>query len=210
MEQVFGNPGDFQMIDPDNDDVYTITVKQPKGFTSNYIFTNGNCPTFTCKESLFGQLCADTANFNDRLLPPVFSDTTLSTCFGICSSTTSLCANRTVDVTFRVDMSQQTVGPQGVKLGASFDAWSGSIVMAAAGNGIYEVTRALVPGSYQFKYINGTNWEVLDPNDVSCTATSGPNTNRIIQVGATPITLTASCFGVCAECPPTYDVTFSN
>jgi hypothetical protein len=82
----FGNPGDNPMIDPDADGIYTITVRQPMGFASNYTFTNGNCPDFTCKENIEGLPCADANSFNDRFLPQVMSDTTIQACFGNCAS----------------------------------------------------------------------------------------------------------------------------
>lgn len=82
----FGNPGDNPMIDPDQDGIYTITVRKAVGFTSNYTFANGACADFSCKEDIEGLACADAANYNDRKLPKVFSDTTIKACFGNCVS----------------------------------------------------------------------------------------------------------------------------
>ena len=91
----FGVPGDNQMLDPDGDGTYEITVTKAKGFGSFYTFTNGACAVdWSCKEDLTGLPCGDPANFNDRTLPPVYSDTTVMACFGQCSSDGS-CATST-------------------------------------------------------------------------------------------------------------------
>ena len=82
----FGSPGDNEMLDGDNDGVYTITVTRPKGFSGHYTFTNGSCADWSCKENISGLSCADANNFNDRLLPKVHSDTTIKACFGNCVS----------------------------------------------------------------------------------------------------------------------------
>lgn len=90
----FGVPGDNPMTDTNNDGVYEITVRVPEGFSSYYTFTNGACSDWSCKEDISGQPCADPNNFDDRTLPAVFSDTTVSTCYEECSSDGS-CANST-------------------------------------------------------------------------------------------------------------------
>lgn len=90
----FGNPGDNPMSDMDNDGVYEITVRVPEGFSSYYIFTNGTCTDWSCKEDLTGLPCGDPNNHNDRTLPAVYSDTMLSTCFEECS-TDGTCATNT-------------------------------------------------------------------------------------------------------------------
>ncbi len=82
----FGAPGgEFDMTDTDGDGVYSITIERQKGFSSFYTFTNGNCPDYSCKEDIAGQACANPNNFNDRFMQVGNNDTTLSTCFGVCS-----------------------------------------------------------------------------------------------------------------------------
>ncbi|MFK7950539.1 MAG: T9SS type A sorting domain-containing protein [Saprospiraceae bacterium] len=91
----FGVPGDNPMLDIDNDGVYEITVRVPEGFSSFYTFTNGACADWSCKEDLTGLPCGDPNNHNDRTLPAVYSDTTLSTCFEECSTDGSCATNTT-------------------------------------------------------------------------------------------------------------------
>lgn len=208
----FGNPGDNQLTDTDMDGIYSATIRIPKLTGSNYIFTNGNCPTFNCKESVVGTACADTSNFNDRFLPPVNADTVISTCFSQCTDS-AVCAPppTAVDVTFRIDMFESTIAPTGVYLGANFDGWSGNIQMTDPDNDlVFEVVINLEPGTYQYRFINGQNWanpEVLDPNETTCTITSGGN-RELVVAGSGDVVLDASCFGVCAACEPHHSVTF--
>jgi len=115
----FGNPGDFEMTDPDNDSVYTITVRQPVGFSSYYTFTNGNCPDYSCKENIAGQACADPGNFNDRFIPAVSADTTINTCFGECTDDLTCTPPAAgVEVTFAVDMNDaDSISMNGIFIG---------------------------------------------------------------------------------------------
>lgn len=81
----FGAPGDNPLTDADADGVWEITIIKPAGALGNYIFLNGNCGDWSCKEQMAGKSCAD-GQYNDRLLPTITSDTTLMTCFEECST----------------------------------------------------------------------------------------------------------------------------
>lgn len=207
----FGVPGDNQLSDPDNDGIYSITVRKPKFTTSNYIFYNGSCQT--CKEPLAQRTaCADADNFNDRLFLPVVADTTIATCFAQCTgNTTCNAAPGQVNVTFRVDMFEQNVSPTGVYLGANFDSWSGSLQMQDTdGDQIYELTVSLDPGNYQYKFINGQNFS--NPEVIAAGAPcvgGGATPNRLLSVaGTSDVILDAYCYESCNECAPRYNVTF--
>jgi len=181
----FGNPGDNQMTDVDNDSVYTITVRQPKGFSSFYIFTNGNCPDWSCKENLGGMPCGDPNNFNDRYMDSIITDTTLMHCYEQCTTDGS-CATPLppAEVTLNVDMSGMAIDSAGVFLGANFDGWSGGIALTDPDqDSIYSVVLTLDPGQIEFKFINGTNWEVLDSLDgQDCVMNFGGFVNRVLDV----------------------------
>ena len=82
----FGVPGDNPMTDADGDNVWTITVEVPSGYTGYYTFTNGACQDWSCKEYIGGQDCADPSHWNDRLLENVTSSFTISTCFSQCTT----------------------------------------------------------------------------------------------------------------------------
>ena len=82
----FGVPGDNPMTDADGDNVWTITVEVPSGYTGYYTFTNGACPDWGCKENIAGQDCAHPENYNDRQLENITENTVINTCFGQCTT----------------------------------------------------------------------------------------------------------------------------
>ena len=82
----FGYPGAHAFADPDGDDVWTLVMEIPHGFTGHYTFTNGACQDWSCKEYIGGQDCADPSHWNDRLLENVTSSFTISTCFSQCTT----------------------------------------------------------------------------------------------------------------------------
>lgn len=95
----FDNPGGrFQMFDNDGDGVYTISFERGLGFSSFYAFANGNCPDYSCKEDISGQACANPDNFNDRFLSAIGQDTTIATCFAVCTSDTNCAVDNTEEV----------------------------------------------------------------------------------------------------------------
>lgn len=198
----FGVPGDNPMLDDDGDGIYSISTIVPAGFSGHYTFTNGACADWSCKENLAGLPCGDPANYNDRFLEAVNQITTVSTCFGQCSTDGSCESSSEVVVTFRVDMSEQTVAG-GVYLHAGFDGW-GSIEMSDDdGDSIYETTQTLASGNYEFLYQNGEGVnEVFDAeNFTECTITSGAFTNRLLTVGSEATQATdAYCYNACAAC----------
>ena len=81
----FGNPGDNPLTD-NGDGTWTITQTVPSGFSSFYIFTNGACGDYSCKEQLGGLPCGVPANFNDRQVVNITEDTTFNFCFGECGT----------------------------------------------------------------------------------------------------------------------------
>jgi hypothetical protein len=76
--------GRYKMSDADGDDIYELTVPRKKGFKSFYVFANGACPDYSCKEILAGLPCGTPTNYDDRFLQEVQSDITVATCFGAC------------------------------------------------------------------------------------------------------------------------------
>lgn len=209
----FGNPGDNPMADPDGDDVWEITVRLPKGASTDYTFTNGNCPNWGCKEDIAGLPCA-VAPWNDRNFPGAWSDTTILACFGACESDgTCPAPPAMIDVTFSVDMSSYTgPGYTTVNINGIFNGWCGGCTpMTDMGNNIWEVTVPMNSNDsteYKFTVDGWTGQENLTPGS-SCTKTSGPYTNRFLTWGASDVTIPTVCWESCDACPATlYDVTF--
>jgi len=202
----FGDPGENVMSDADGDDIWSITVTVPEGYSTYYAFTNGICPSWGCKENLGGLPCGDPANYNDRFLDPVMSDMTISTCFGQCSTDGSCAELSDVNVTFSVNMNDQPVVNDVYITGQVIDGWCGNCTPLSDidGDGVYEVTLTLPPGGVEYKFTNG-GWngleEVLDPEeDAACTLTSGTFTNRYIEVGTEDVILNTVCYNSCDDC----------
>ena len=135
----FGNPGDNEMTDPDGDGIYSITVMLDEGLSGYYTFTNGACGDWSCKENLEGLECGDPTNYNDRFLPAIAGPTTISTCFGQCS-TDGTC--EPVDVsplTLTVDVCDAT--PSAVSITGPWWGWdpAGGPIATDNGDGTWSV-----------------------------------------------------------------------
>lgn len=105
-----------------------------------------------------------------------------------------------VSVTFQVDMSRETISPNGVHMAGDFQGWSPNATpMVSQGNGIYTRTLQLpVNATYQFKYINGNQW---GPGfDEAVPAACAQNNNRFVVVGNSNVTTPLVCFGRCEAC----------
>ncbi|MFM2316781.1 MAG: hypothetical protein RLZZ155_1113 [Bacteroidota bacterium] len=124
----------------------------------------------------------------------------------------TLSASAQVDITFQVDMNGVT-GFTTPEVNGTFNNWCGSCApMADAdGDGVWDLTIALMPGAYEYKF-SYDNWggqETLVAGS-SCTMTTGPYTNRVLNV-ATADSLPVVCWGSCAACGQSvgpYNITF--
>lgn len=73
--------------------------------------------------------------------------------------------------------------------------------MTNTGGDVWEITIALTPGLYEYKFAaDGWNiQEQLTPGDF-CTLTTGSFTNRLVEVVDQNIVLDIVCWGSCAAC----------
>lgn len=201
----FGVPGDYPLLDPDKDGVYAITIERPKGFTSFYTFTNGNCADYSCKENIAGQPCANPDNYNDRKMGPFNRDTTISTCFGQCT-TSAQCGTVTKrKVTLKVNMTGYTKPFVNVYVSGSFNNWSANEnrLFDDDGDNIYTTELQLADGSYEFKYqLDGWSAQEEFKGGESCTKTTGIYTNRFLEVIRDTM-LPTVCFNACTACTAT-------
>jgi cysteine-rich repeat protein len=204
----FGNPGDFPMVETaPGSDIYTITVTRPVGFSSYYTFTNGLCPDYSCKENLAGLPCGDPGNFNDRFLPAVTENTTVSTCFGQCSTDGSCEIIVPSDITFSVDMNAYTGTFSSISVGGTWNGFNPldfPMTETSPGSGIYETTISLADGIYEYKFIEdgGAGAEEFYENLIegsSCTVTNFGFTNRALEVAGSNV-LPTVCFESCSSC----------
>ena len=209
----FGAPGDFELTDDDMDGIYSITVNRAVGFNSFYTFTNGACPDFSCKEDISGQSCANPANFNDRFLPAVTQDTTLSLCFGDCDTASGDCPSMPppmVDITFEVGLPAGTdVSDDGLYIagGAAFGFPGDFELTDDDMDGVYSITITRAEGfSSFFTITNGLDFAFKE--DISGQDCADPNNfnDRFLPAVSQDTTLSL-CFGNCAgnatDCGPT-------
>ena len=194
------NPGTTQMTALLGN-VYSVTVAIDAGTEIEYKFINGN--TWGGVESV--PAACGTGPDNNRYFTVPNEDVVMDVvCFSSC-----IPCSANVDVTFRVDMSNETVSPLGVHIAGAFQGWNpASTEMTLTTDNIYVYTTSLAPGTtYEYKFINGTSWD--DAENVSGSCTTGGYNNRYITVPDNDTTLTAVCFGSCVPCEaPTAAVTF--
>ena len=202
--------GSFQGWDPDatpmtdiGNNIYAITVELEIGGFYEYKFINGNA--WGMDETVPPQ-CA--YGWNRFITVPAVPTTLDAVCFGSCDP----CGPPPVDteVTFRVDMSNEIISPNGVHIAGGFQGWNpGATLMTSSGNNIFTYTTILPSGTYQeYKFINGTTWEESENVPDPC----GVNNNRWLTVPVSDTILPAFCFGECDPCGPPpvqVDVTFS-
>ena len=117
-----------------------------------------------------------------------------------------------VDVTFQVNMEDETVSGDGVHLAGSFNDWwdpSTTEMLDGDGDDIYTVTISLYADEfYKFKYINGNAWGSEETVPDECRASN--STARFEYIGDTDYSIDAVCFGSCTDCGvlSNYDITF--
>ena len=123
-------------------------------------------------------------------------------------SNSSNCIVTPKNVTFQVDMNNVTASYTNVYVSGTLNNWSGNSnqLTDADGDGVYEGTLSLMPGSYEYKftYDNWTGQETLDPvADATCTLTTGAFTNRYSTIGNADTTLPVVCWEECTSCATT-------
>ena len=120
-------------------------------------------------------------------------------------SNSSNCIVTPKNVTFQVDMSNVSASFTNVYVSGTVNNWSGNSnqLTDADGDGVYEGTLSLMPGSYEYKftYDNWTGQESLDATlDSACTLTTGTFTNRYATFGNADTTLPVVCWEECTAC----------
>jgi hypothetical protein len=179
--------------------LYAVTVEMDAGTFHEYKFLNGTMYETVPPACGFG-------GFSNRYLTVPDVDSTLDP---VCFSSCDPCVSTTdINVTFRVDMSQQTVNPLGVNIAGGFQGWNpGGTAMTMVGNGIWEYTTVLQSGSYQeYKFINGNTWDDAEANIPWYCSNGG---NRFLTVPDADTILPAVCFASCLVCnPPQVNITF--
>lgn len=105
----------------------------------------------------------------------------------------------TPNVTFRVNMSQETVNPAGVYIAGTF---GGPTAMTDEGGGVWSYTTALAGGGYLYRFINGPTAYEDGLNLAACGVANGTlgGYDRALTVGTNDISLPSVCFNSCDPC----------
>jgi hypothetical protein len=115
-----------------------------------------------------------------------------------------------VDVTFRVDMSAETVSENGVHVAGTINGWStDSTPLVEEGNsGIYAVTIQLDEGWHRYKFLNGNNWGTDESAGYPCAPSNGDRFMYVNDSGS-PVVLEAVPFNGCNPDGTGFSVTFN-
>ncbi|MEN9348855.1 MAG: hypothetical protein RLZZ77_2366 [Bacteroidota bacterium] len=186
------------MSDEDGDNIWEVTLNLAEG-SYEYKFAHD---AWTNSENLTsGSSCTVTNNgFTNRSLNLTGDVVLDAVCWGSCNA----CSVQpsTYNVTFQVDMSQQTFSFTEMQLNGTFNNWCGACAPMSDANGdnIWEITIPLEAGSYEFKYAydNWTGSEQLADGQ-SCTVNNGGFVNRALVVDG-DMTLPVVCYASCAAC----------
>jgi len=199
------DPATTEML-PVGDNVYAVTVSLGATDYITYKYINGNdWGTPGVAQEIVPSDCGvddGSGGYNRELTVPEINTTLEAVCFGSCVP----CAGTNFsDVTFVVDMTNETVPPEGVFVAGSFNGWNATATpLADNGDGTWEYTGNFQEGiTIEYKFINGDVWEDVPQ-------VCAPNGNRYLLIPEDNTILGSVCFSKCNDCnPPLYDVTFS-
>ncbi len=201
------NPNANLMTDLGNG-VYEVAVTLPANETTLFRFVNGNGTNQFETVPLTCGVADGMGNFNRAIAVGTTNTTFGPVCFSGCANCQPIVP---VQVTFQVDMSNQTVDPNGVHIAGEFQnpQWDpAATIMTDNGNGIWSYTTTVNSGStFQYKFINGNAWTGEESVPMECGNPNGlGGYNRIFTVGTNDVILNTVCFGECAGCNTGADI----
>lgn len=181
------NPGGIALTN-EGGGIYSTTLMLIPGNSYQYKYVNGN--SWGKEEGVPGGC---NVSGNRQITVPGSSYNVPTHCFGTC--------NNCVSVTFRVNMTGQTIGGGGVHVAGSFQGWNpGATALNFVGGGVYEVVVKMDQNtSFQYKFVNGNAWG--DDESVPGVCQSGGN--RFASVGTSNKVLPLVCFRRCIDCAET-------
>jgi hypothetical protein len=186
------SPGTTFLSDPDGNLIFERAINVGTASSIEFKYINGD-------DWIFAETVPSECGFgpnSNRQVNLTETNTVLTAwCFNGCST----CLQPTL-VTFKVDMTNETVGANGVHVAGNFQGWNpGSpeheLTDADADN-IYEVTVPVQPGSIQYKFVNGNAWG----SDESVPAACNTGGNRSATIAGETMEL-YFCYNQCSsEC----------
>ncbi len=180
--------------------VYEVTLQLEEGTYSEYKFINGNA---VGDAEIVPSGCSN--NGNRYFTVPVTNLTLDAICFSECVECGSL--PEFFDLTFLVDMKNETVSPEGIHIAGSFQGWlPGTTAMTDEGNHIYSYSLTLLEGSsVEYRFVNGNDASGYEIVPAECNT----NGNRFFNTISADTILPVVCFSACDTCQqPEIMVTF--
>jgi hypothetical protein len=178
--------------------IFSTTLSLIEGQEYTYRFVNGiSNPDLEFVPADCG-VPNGTGLYNRSISIP-FHDTIIDTvCFSMCSH-----CPVDIPVTFKVDMTNQSISPNGVFLAGTFNGWNTSATpMTAGADNVYSVTLMLTPSSFHlYRFINGNDPSGFEsvPSECGSPSTSG-GFDRYLNVPENDTALTPVCFSSCIQC----------
>jgi hypothetical protein len=187
------NPTQTPMTFAPGTSIYSATVSLQEGSANQYRFVNGN--TTSGLETVPPSCGAinGSGQYDRQITVPDHDTTYEEVCFSKCGP-----CPVNVNVTFRVDMQNKTVSPDGVHAAGTFNSWNYSqTLMASSGGTIYEASVTMEEGTaVEFKYANGNNVVQAETVPAACAL----NGNRYFTVPGHDTVMTAYCYDSCTAC----------
>jgi hypothetical protein len=190
--------------------IYELTYQVEANQTIEFKFINGS--EWAQAESVPSECGIDDNNgaFSRTLIIGEENAVFGPVCFSECAQCV---APVPVMLLFQVNMSNESVSAEGVRVVGSFNNWDlNANVLSDSGNGIYQALVFVESGQQiQFKYVNGADWAFAENVPADCSVDDGSgNLNRFVEMGTETITLEPVCFGTCSNCEviPMVQVTF--
>jgi len=201
------SPGATAMSNGGSGSIYTVVINLTSGTVYEYKFINGNAwGTDEIVPAACGVLSGGA--YNRFLTGPATATVLDAVCFSQCGP-----CGTAVSLTFQVDMSQQTVSPNGVHVAGSFNGWSTiATTMTLSSGSLYTATVNVNTGSViEYKFINGNAWGAGEETvPAACGVDNGSGGyNRQVTVGTTNLTLPLVCFSQCGPCSSSVNLTLS-
>jgi len=192
----------------EGNDIYSASITIAAGENIQYKFINGN--TWAGEEIVPADCGVDNGQggYNRAMLVPAQDTTAGLVCFGSCVECVPPAPD--VDVTFKVDLANEEVSPDGIHIAGNFQGWDpAATLLTNTGDDVYEVTMSIQSGQeIQYKFINGDTWTGEESVPADCGIDNGQGGyNRVMFVPAQDTVAGLVCFGSCVECiPPAPDV----
>jgi hypothetical protein len=179
-------PGSIILFNEGNG-IYSTTLQLVPGQVVPFKFINGNA--WGQDEGVPGSC---NVGGNRSYTVPAGASSTPVVCFGTCGTC--------ITVTFQVDMTGQTVSPNGVHIAGAFQGWNPSTTqLSNVGGNVYARTVLVDPNQVSdYKFINGNSWG--SDESVANVCSPGSNGNRNFVMGSSSKTLPVVCFRQCMSC----------